>query len=80
MLYRGSSRVFPEVLPEDEAAIAWPSAFETPTVWVRGLSRQPFWNCHEVRSNPILLLRRILFISFYNYYYCFLLHELQWEN
>jgi len=46
-LFRGSTRAFPEVLPEDEAAIPWPSAMETPTVWVRGLSRQPFWDCHQ---------------------------------
>eukprot|EP00435_Cladocopium_sp_Y103_P057748 s830_g20.t1 len=46
-LFRGSTRAFPEVLPEDEAAIPWPSAVETPTVWVRGLTRQPFWDCHK---------------------------------
>lgn len=33
-----------------QAAIPWPSAMETPTVWVRGLSRQPFWDCHQVRN------------------------------
>ena len=30
-----------------QAAIPWPSAVETPTVWVRGLTRQPFWDCHK---------------------------------
>ncbi|CAK9092625.1 unnamed protein product, partial [Durusdinium trenchii] len=46
-VFRGSTRVFPEVLPEEEAAIPWPSVLETLTVWVRGLSRQPFWSCHQ---------------------------------
>eukprot|EP00438_Fugacium_kawagutii_P017692 Skav211289 [mRNA] locus=scaffold2429:182536:190399:+ [translate_table: standard] len=46
-LFRGSTRAFPEMLPEDEAAIPWPSSLETPTVWVRSLTRQPFWDCHK---------------------------------
>ena len=34
-----------------KAAIPWPSAVETPTVWVRGLTRQPFWDCHKVQPD-----------------------------
>ncbi|CAJ1385417.1 unnamed protein product, partial [Effrenium voratum] len=46
-LFRGSTRFFAELLPEDEAAIPWPSALETPTIWIRGLRQQPFWDCHQ---------------------------------
>ncbi|CAE7248005.1 Rbbp9 [Symbiodinium sp. CCMP2592] len=46
-LFRGSTRAFPEMLPEEEAAIPWPSALQTPTVWVRGLREKPFWDCYQ---------------------------------
>ena len=46
-LYRGSTRMFPEMLPEEEAAIPWPSAVQSSTVWVRGLREKPFWDCYQ---------------------------------
>ncbi|CAE7347266.1 Rbbp9 [Symbiodinium microadriaticum] len=46
-LFRGSTRAFPQMLPEEEAAIPWPSALQTPTVWVRGLREKSFWDCYQ---------------------------------
>lgn len=36
-----------ELPAENDAAIPWPSAKETPTIWVRGLHGGPFWDCHS---------------------------------
>ena len=38
------------MLKETQAAIPWPSALQTPTVWVRGLRQKPFWDCYQVQE------------------------------
>eukprot|EP00929_Paragymnodinium_shiwhaense_P051602 TRINITY_DN25944_c0_g1_i1.p1 TRINITY_DN25944_c0_g1~~TRINITY_DN25944_c0_g1_i1.p1 ORF type:complete len:677 (-),score=139.61 TRINITY_DN25944_c0_g1_i1:340-2253(-) len=42
----GRDAVSQTMLPDEEAAMPWPSALQTPTIWVRGLGSEPFWDCH----------------------------------
>ncbi|CAE8729728.1 unnamed protein product, partial [Polarella glacialis] len=35
------------LIEDEEAAIPWPSALQTPSIWVRGLRSEPFWDCHH---------------------------------